>query len=169
MSRLKFWTILLGTEPTAFRASDPAELQPTLRQLQRHRPEATIKWFEHGRLWASPEEAEAAREAAARVRRARDKSWRPGGAHRDPRERFKKPRDERRPDILRRLRAKTGRQGGSTTGDSPLPGPAGEGRFLKRTRAGRSPQGRPAGHRPERPRSAGRPGGSRSDRRGRKD
>jgi hypothetical protein len=51
-----------------------------------------LKWYAHGRLWESPGEVWQvrlkAREAAQRDRRGRD--WRPGGEHKDPRERFKK-------------------------------------------------------------------------------
>jgi hypothetical protein len=155
MSRFKFWTIVAGSEPTAFRASDPNELLPTLRQLQRHQPDAAIRWFEQGRLWASPEEAEAERQAAERTRRARDQGWRPGGAHRDPRERFKKPRDERRPAMLRRLRAKADRhEGAPARKDAP-------GRPESTRPSERRPWDRP----PRRPRSAGnRPDGQRQDR-----
>jgi hypothetical protein len=93
MSRTRFWTILLGNEPTSFRAPDKDALIPTLKQLQRHNPEAVIKWYERGQLFGSPEEAEAA-VSPERPRRPRD--WRPGGEHRDPRAAFKITRDEKR-------------------------------------------------------------------------
>ena len=68
---------------------------PTLKQLQSKNPAAVLKWFAHGRLWESPEEVwqvklkarEAAREASEE---RRSRSWRPGGEHKDPREKFKK-------------------------------------------------------------------------------
>ncbi len=94
--RFTYWTIILDGQPTAFRAAERDQLLPTLKQLQSKNPAAVLKWFAHGRLWESPEEVwrvrlkarEAAREAAQRDRRGRD--WRPGGEHKDPRERFKK-------------------------------------------------------------------------------
>ena len=60
-----YWTILIGESPTAFRAREVADLQPTLVQLQRTQPNAVLKWFEHGRLWASQTEAADAQRAGA--------------------------------------------------------------------------------------------------------
>lgn len=101
MSRTRFWTILLGSEPTAFRARDQAALVPTLKQLQRRHPEAVLRWFERGRLFASPEEAREVfqREQAER----RPKDWRPGGQHRDPRARHRRTRAEKRHAFKARL------------------------------------------------------------------
>ena len=87
--RFAFWTILLDGQPTAFRARQQEELLPTLRQLRSTSPGAIMKWFAHGRLWESPEEALRActRRPAPEERRGAD--WRPGGKHQDPRARFK--------------------------------------------------------------------------------
>jgi hypothetical protein len=94
--RFAFWTIILDGQPTAFRAAEREQLLPTLKQLQAKNPDAVMKWFAHGRMWESPEElwqlrvkarAEA-RDAAVGERRGRD--WRPGGDHKDPREKFKR-------------------------------------------------------------------------------
>jgi hypothetical protein len=85
--RFLYWTILIGDRPTSFRAKEAADLQPTLVQLRRTHPEARMKWFERGRLWSSPEEARDAR-AAERARK-RPSTWRPGGRHEDPRQRYK--------------------------------------------------------------------------------
>jgi hypothetical protein len=97
--RFTYWTIILDGGPTAFRAAEREELLPTLKQLQSRHPDAVMKWFARGRLWSSPEEMR----EHARVRRTgtlyrdRGPDWRPGGTHRDPRDRFKKkPREERR-------------------------------------------------------------------------
>jgi hypothetical protein len=87
--RFTYWTILLGGSPTSFRAKRPDELATTLKQLQRRHPDATLKWFARGKLWASPEEAAAARRAETPERRPKD--WRPGGDHRDPRAVFQRP------------------------------------------------------------------------------
>jgi hypothetical protein len=104
--RFAYWTILVGTEPTAFRAAKQEDLLPTLKQLQSRHPEAVMKWFSRGRLWTSPEEARLAtiarRQRQARERRGRD--WRPGGEHRDPRDRFKVPRDVKRRRFASKLR-----------------------------------------------------------------
>jgi hypothetical protein len=94
--RFTYWTIILDGQPTAFRAAEREQLLPTLKQLQTKNPDAVLKWFAHGRVWESPEELwqlkakarEAARDAAVKERRGRE--WRPGGEHKDPRERFKK-------------------------------------------------------------------------------
>jgi hypothetical protein len=93
--RFTYWTIILDGQPTAFRAAERDQLLPTLKQLQSKNPGAVMKWYAHGRLWESPEEVwqvrlkarEAARDASE-ARRSR--SWRPGGEHKDPREKFKK-------------------------------------------------------------------------------
>jgi len=83
--RFAYWTILAGGLPTAFRAADRDDLLPTFKRIHEKHPDAEMKWFARGRLWASPEEA---REHAARGKSSerRDRSWRPGGDHRDRRE-----------------------------------------------------------------------------------
>src|SRR6266542_2588321 len=84
--RHAYWTILIDKGPTAFRARDKDELLPTLTQLRRTNKDVELKWFARGRLWDSPEqELVAAR--MPRIKRPRD--WRPGGDHKDPRQRFK--------------------------------------------------------------------------------
>jgi hypothetical protein len=109
--RYHYWTIILEGKPTAFRAHAQEELIPTLRQLQARHPDAVMKWFARGRLWESQDqeraEALARRRPAARSavdRRSRD--WRPGGEHKDPRDRFKVPRDEKRRRFAQKLRRK---------------------------------------------------------------
>ncbi|HEY8549033.1 MAG TPA: hypothetical protein VIL35_03670 [Vicinamibacterales bacterium] len=89
MSRLLYWTIVIGEEPTAFRARDAADLQPTLVQLRRAHPEAEIRWFQQGRLWSSPEEARTVLKREREEARKRPKTWRPGGTHEDPRQKYK--------------------------------------------------------------------------------
>jgi hypothetical protein len=93
--RFAYWTILIDDAPTAFRASDPLDLLPTLNQLKRKNANVVMKWFSGGKLWASPEAAQEARRRPP-PREKRGPAWRPGGAHRDPRDRFKKrSRDKR--------------------------------------------------------------------------
>lgn len=92
--RFAYWTILAGGLPTAFRATDRDDLLPTFKRIHEKHPDAEMKWFARGRLWASPEEA---REHAARGRSSehRDRNWRPGGDHRDRREPYKAAARER--------------------------------------------------------------------------
>ena len=91
------WVIVDGTVPTSFRAREPEELVPTLKQLQRTQPDVRLLWFERGRLWESPD---AARAALVERRRApsdsRGRAWRPGGEHKDPKARPDVPRDAKR-------------------------------------------------------------------------
>jgi hypothetical protein len=90
--RHAYWTILIGNAPTAFRARERDELLPTFERLRAKQPDAVMRWFERGRLWNSPDEA---RLPAIGPREKRGAGWRPGGTHRDPRERFKGgPRDK---------------------------------------------------------------------------
>lgn len=111
-----YWTIIFGNQPTAFRAATREELLPTLKQIQSRHPDAVLMWFARGRLWQSEEEA---REALIRQRMERDRKrspsgparmrprgrdWRPGGQHKDPRDRFKVPRDVKRARFKDRLR-----------------------------------------------------------------
>lgn len=93
--RYSYWTILAGGLPTAFRAAERADLLPTFNRIREKHPDAEMKWFARGRLWASPEEAQA---DLLRARIRRDRDWRPGGDHRDPRQAFKtkRPRDAAR-------------------------------------------------------------------------
>jgi hypothetical protein len=111
--RHRYWTIILEGKPTAFRAATPEDLTPTLRQLQVRHPDAVMKWFARGRLWESQEQehadafasrrpAEGERRAPSGDRRTRD--WRPGGEHKDPRDRFKVTRDEKRRRFAENLR-----------------------------------------------------------------
>jgi hypothetical protein len=88
--RYAYWTILIDEKPTAFRARDREELLPTLHQLRRKNAAVVMKWFARGRLWESPEAADAARRAPKPAPEKRGREWRPGGDHRDPRDRFKK-------------------------------------------------------------------------------
>jgi len=101
--RHTYWTIILEGKPTAFRAHTEDELLPTLKQLQMRHPDAVLRWFARGRLWHSQEEERLARAALGAKRENRGRDWRPGGAHQDPRERFKIPRDEKRRRFRDRL------------------------------------------------------------------
>ena len=98
--RYAYWTILVDGGPTAFRAAEPDELLPTLKRLQVKQPDAVMKWFEKGRLWDSRDDARDKLSAGYTVgkdgelvppadgEKPRTKSWRPGGEHKDPREKY---------------------------------------------------------------------------------
>ena len=110
--RFAYWTILAGGLPTAFRAADREDLLPTFRRIQEKHPDAEMRWFARGRLWASPEEA---REHAVRGTSSerRDRSWRPGGEHRDRRDEHRaasraRNQSRRRERFARKQRALTG-------------------------------------------------------------
>jgi hypothetical protein len=99
----KYWVIVAGNTPTAFRAKTEDELLPTLKQLQRTQPNVTLKWFERNRLWASAAEAEEAVSRRDSVRRERGATWRPGGTHKDPQARAELTRDQKRARFKRRM------------------------------------------------------------------
>ena len=88
--RYVYWTILIDHKPTAFRAREREELLPTLQQLRRTNKDVVLKWFARGRLWETREEERDASQRPTPVDEKRGRDWRPGGAHKDPRERFKK-------------------------------------------------------------------------------
>ena len=138
--RFAYWTILVGGLPTAFRATERDELLPTFKRLQEKHPDAVMQWFSRGQLWESPE---AAREALMRARmderpRERGRDWRPGGEHRDPRQKFIDAKKARNLD--RRKQRFERRQDGAPTGGPPT-GPKAEAP-RDWTRAPHRPQGR---------------------------
>ena len=95
---------MIDDKATAFRAREREELQPTFAQLQRKNANVTMRWFARGKLWESREaerddfQLQKQTPSAPRERRTdrpegterRGADWRPGGAHKDPRDRFKK-------------------------------------------------------------------------------
>jgi len=91
--RYSYWTIILNGTATSFRSATRDELIPTLYQLKKLEPKAVLKWFARGQLWESPSEARAAaQQRRSRTRTgaketSRDRNWRPGGTHRDPKAR----------------------------------------------------------------------------------
>jgi hypothetical protein len=103
-----FWVIVSGNTPTAFRAREREDLIPTFVQLQRTQPDVSLKWFERNRIWSSPGEARdalaAVRERRRTTARPRKPEWRPGGEHKDPRQRYEKTRDQKRAQFKARQR-----------------------------------------------------------------
>jgi len=88
--RFAYWTILIDGNPTAFRAKEQEELLPTLNQLKKKNKDVVLRWFARGQLWDSPDAALLARQRPQNAPEKRNADWRPGGAHKDPRDRFKK-------------------------------------------------------------------------------
>ncbi len=99
-----FWVILAGATPTSFRARNREDLLPTLYQLQRTQSDVTLQWFERNRLWPSPADARQALLARRARKPGRPAGWRPGGEHRDRRERFQLTRDQKRARFKARQR-----------------------------------------------------------------
>src|SRR5688500_5265334 len=134
--RYSYWTIIAGGLPTAFRALEREELMPTFTRLREKHPDAEMKWFARGKLWESPEavraDTEKRRAAPAgtsdRSRHRdrpggppRDREWRPGGEHKDPRQKFK---DAKTAKNVAHRRQKFARKHGDEGFDRPLPPPA---------------------------------------------
>jgi len=155
--RYAYWTIIAGGLPTAFRAADRDELMPTFQRIKEKHPDAEMKWFARGKLWESQDAAHAAdrrggdrrgRPSADRrngpsavPKETRSRDWRPGGEHRDPRQKFidaKKQRNAAMRD--ERWRRKSA-----------------EGNRLQESGVRRGPANRPEANRPE----GKRPGGKR--------
>jgi len=115
--RYAYWTILIDNKPTAFRAREKEELLPTLQQLKRTSKDVVMKWFAQGRLWESPEQSRAMVRSPKGADEKRGNAWRPGGQHKDPRDRFKKGASSRgeRPSAPPPWRDKP--PGGSTSRD----------------------------------------------------
>src|SRR5688572_27626092 len=104
--RYSYWTIIVGGQPTAFRAATQEELLPTLKQTQVRQPDAVMKWFARGKLWDSPEAASEAMRAGRFGEgggERRGAGWRPGGEHEDPRAKFKVPRAVKRARFVERM------------------------------------------------------------------
>jgi hypothetical protein len=95
--RFAYWTILVDGQPTAFRAKDYDELLPTFNRLKDKQPTAEMLWFQGGKLWKTPGEYQDAvtaerrkeeKKARAAEHPPRDRKWRPGGKHQDPRQKY---------------------------------------------------------------------------------
>jgi hypothetical protein len=136
--RYAYWTIIADGLPTAFRAAERDELMPTFQRLREKHPDAQMKWFARGKLWESPEEARRAgderreRRDDDRPRRPREsgersgerrggdvrgKDWRPGGEHRDPRQKYKDAKKAR--NVERRHEKFARKHGGDRFADRP--------------------------------------------------
>ncbi len=117
--RYAYWTILVDGQPTAFRAAESDELLPTLKRLQVKQPGALMKWFERGRLWESRDEAKDKLRDGYTVgpdgalvppdaTAGRGKGWRPGGEHKDPREKYQLAKKAKWQKFKQMVRARPG-------------------------------------------------------------
>ena len=61
--RYAYWTILIDGRPTAFRARDQEELQPTVFQLKRKNADVVLKWFARGGCGTTPNKRSGRRRA----------------------------------------------------------------------------------------------------------
>jgi hypothetical protein len=95
--RYAYWTILAGGLPTAFRAAERDELLPTFNRILEKHPDAQMKYFAKGKLWDSREASQAASPSPPRGR-----DWRPGGNHRDPRQKFADAKRQKNQDRRKR-------------------------------------------------------------------
>src|SRR5207253_1906234 len=116
---------------------------------KRKNQDVVVKWFARGKLWDSPEAEHAAQYAPVPPVEKRPRDWRPGGEHKDPRDRFKKKnRPERAWSEEDRDREKAWR-----------PKPSGEGRPPRREGERKpwqnKPSGPPRGDRPWKPKPPG--------------
>ena len=131
--RHAYWTIIVDDQPTAFRAHDAEELEPTLNRLKEKHPTAVMRWFERGKLWESRDAARAegfgrgerrwegprperpddsgpgfSREGRGGDKeKPRDRKWRPGGDHRDPRQKYKDAKKAKWDRFKTKVRART--------------------------------------------------------------
>jgi hypothetical protein len=134
--RYAYWTIIAGGLPTAFRAAERDELLPTFQRIKEKHPDAQMKYFARGKLWESQDEARGAerrgggrtrpdgggrdrvRAAGARPHQAgrdrerRGRDWRPGGDHRDPRQKFVDAKKERNAAIRKERWQRKNPEGG---------------------------------------------------------
>jgi hypothetical protein len=152
--RFVYWTIIAGGLPTAFRATEREELLPTFKRIREKHPDAEMKYFARGRLWASADEAKQEADAVrARAPRgdARGRDWRPGGEHRDPRQKFKDAKKKRNLDWRKERFERRQAPGIESPREKPHGDPL------------RRPAGRPPGHErtPGGPPRDRKPGGGR--------
>jgi len=152
--RYAYWTILIDQQPTAFRARERDELLPTFNQLRRKNTDVVMKWFARGRLWESSEQAQAARRAPKPPQEKRAGTWRPGGTHRDPRERFKqrsKPhggRPDNRRDLEKQPAPRESRAWSEKPASAAIPPPGAPPSRERRPWTGERKGGRPWGGQP---------------------
>ena len=129
--RFAYWTILVDGQPTAFRAAEVDELLPTLKRMQVKQPGAEMKWFERGRLWPSRDEARDLLRRGYTVAPTEPgrnptpppgarKSWRPGGEHRDPREKYQLAKKAKWQKFKQMVRSRPG-HGPKPGDDAPAP------------------------------------------------
>ena len=83
--RYAYWTILVDEQPTAFRAGDREDLQPTFKRLKEKHPSARMVWFQNGKIWDSRLDAQEAMRARGEMGRRGDARQGGGYSDRSPR------------------------------------------------------------------------------------
>ena len=130
--RHAYWTIIVDGAPTAFRSALPDDLQATFNRLKEKHASATMKWFQAGRLWESKDEAHTKLRDGYRVgkdgeliapegRERRDYSWRPGGTHEDPREKYQKAKKAKWDRFKQAIRSKADRRQETPSEEKDVP------------------------------------------------
>lgn len=157
--RYAYWTILIDGKATAFRAREREELLPTFNQLARKNADIVMRYFARGRLWDTPEQAQWANRNQVSTRtEKRDRDWRPGGQHKDPRARFERKKKTDRGD--RPFQSKSQKQfDRPRSGEWREPPRSGERRELPKVGERRElpKSGSASPKRPDRPKWTGRP------------
>jgi hypothetical protein len=119
--RYAYWTILIGDQPTAFRAGAQEDLMPTFKRLQAKNPDAKMMWFQNGKLWPSRLDAQEAMRARGEMGRRGD-DRQSGFRSRDrefrPKTQDSRPRADKRPDWKPRSEAE-GTSGPKTQDSRP--------------------------------------------------
>lgn len=155
--RYVYWTILAGGLPTAFRAAELEDLLPTFNRIKDRHPDAELKYFARGKLWSSAEEARKdAADRKARDHRSdpRGREWRPGGEHRDHRQRFIDAKKERNLKARKRRFERSRAAGPDQPSDPPraaraTPKPAGMADARRRMGQGAKPPRSSSWRRPD--------------------
>ena len=177
--RYAYWTIIAGGLPTAFRAADRDELLPTFQRIKEKHPDAQMKYFARGKLWESQDAARAADNRSARPypdrkgadrkgapdgKGARDRKsgpsgapaekrgrdWRPGGEHRDPRQKFVDAKKQRNASVRKDRWQRKNAEGivGPPSSRPQGSRPQGTRPLAAKPQGNRPPFNRPQGERP---------------------
>lgn len=56
--RYAYWTIIVDSQPTAFRSGTQEELMPTFKRLKAKNDSAVMMWWQNGKLWPSRVDAQ---------------------------------------------------------------------------------------------------------------
>jgi hypothetical protein len=166
--RHAYWTILVDNQPTAFRAHDPEELLATLNRLKEKHPSAVMKWFERGQLFESRDQARdqglgqgerrwEGKRPSDEGDKPRDRDWRPGGEHRDPRQKYKDAKKAKWQRFKQKVRSRWEDRRDAPPDPKTFSPPHGDPlrKPIDDDRRGWKPKGPPRGDRPRRDEGGG--------------